>query len=333
VTPSANRVLRVLKPTALSILVFFTIILPGSISLSPISVTLSPDGATHWNIPWPFFAWSLAGGYLAALALAVLFKKATGFRRPVRAYLLAGVIVAMLAFLAAVSFSKAYWGYFFFRPSLLAEFNSLAQVSALVPVETPDATTAPPTLVPCGDSTLAQNLAYAEDSPYDYPAGRLLLALRKRHLLPAVFSSSLSNLPPLLPLAQASGLMAASDPGYESERFLRGMVVDALDPAGARIVLLGLHGGQLSNDHYPYYEMLFTAPAGSSNLKFVRGQRFFFDIAGIEGAEWYVMGVGFSLLGIPMAFAALIATMAIGRGIARFRQSKRADFHPPDAPA
>ena len=68
--------------------------------------------------------------------------------------------------------------------------------------------------------------------------------------------------------------------------------------------------------------MLFTAPPGSSDLKFVRGQRFFFDIAGIEGSEWYVMGLGFSLLGMPIAFAALIAVMAAGKGVGKFRQRK-----------
>ena len=328
-TISASRVLRALKPTALSLLVFFTIILPGTISLSPISVTISSDGATAWNIPWRFFAWSLAGGYLAALVLTAIFKLATGFRRPVRAFFLTVVFVASLAFIAAIGASKAYWGYFLFRPSLLAEFSNIAQVSALVPVETPDATTAAPTLVYCGDSTLAQDLAYAEDSPYDYPAGRLLLALRKRHLLPTGFSASLSNLPPLLPLAQASGIMTPSESGYESEKSLRGIAVDAVDSAGARLVFLGFHGGQVSNDHYPYYEMLFTAPPGSFDLKFVRGQRFFFDIAGIEGSEWYVMGLGFSLMALPLALVVLVSAMAVGRSLVRFRQRKRAEVHPP----
>ena len=321
-TITASHVLRAVKPTALSFLIFLTIILPGSISLSPISVTLSPDGATDWNIPWRYFAWSLAGGYLAALGLAAIFKLVTGFRRPVRAYLLAAGIVAMLAFLAAIGVSKAYWGYFLFRPSLLAEFSNIARVSALIPVETPDASNAPPALVHCDDSTLAQDLAYAEKSPYDFPAGRLLLSLSKRQLLPADFSSALFDLPPLLPLAQATGLMAASDPGYHSETFLRGIVVDAFDPAGTRLVFLGFHGGQVSNDHYPYYEMLFAAPAGSTDLTFVRGQRFFFDIAGIEGSEWHVLGLGFSLLGMPIAFAALIAVMAAGKGVGKFRQRK-----------
>ena len=328
-TITASHVLRAVKPTALSFLIFFTIILPGSISLSPISVTLSPDGATDWNIPWRYFAWSLAGGYLAALGLAAVFRRTTGFRRPARAFFLAMLPVVLLAFSIGIGLSKIYWGYFLFRPALLKEFRQIARVSALVPVETPDATHAPPALVYCDDSTLAQDLAYAEENSYDDPAGRLLLALEQQHRLPTEFSASLSDLPPLLPLAQATGLMDVSEPGYHSDAFLRGIVVDAVDPAGKRLVFLGFRGGQASNDHYPYYEMLFAAPAGSADLTFVRGQRFFFDIAGIEGTEWYVMGLGFSLLGMPIAFAALIAGMAAGKGIGKFRQRKQADSHPP----
>lgn len=319
---------RALKPSALSLLIFFTIILPGNIVLSPISMTVSFDGATTWDVPWLFLAGSLAGGYLAAQLLAVLFRRATGFRRPARAYLLAMLPVVLLAFSLGIGFSKFYWGYYLFRPALLKEFRQIAQVAALVPVETSDATNAPPTLVHCGDFSLAEDLAYAVKNSYDDPVGRLLLALEQQRLLPAEFSASLSGLPPLLPLAQTSGLIAPSEDGYDSERSLRGIVVDAVDPAGARLVYLGLRGGQVSNDHYPYYELLFTAPAGSSDLKFVRGQRFFFDVAGIEGAEWYVMGLGFSLVAIPLALVALMAAMALGRAIA-WLLDKRKTQKPP----
>lgn len=319
---------RALKPGALSLLIFFTIILPGSIVFTPISVSYSSDGATQWDVPWLFLAGSLAVGYLAAQFFATLFRRATGFRRPARAFVLAAVIVAALAFSFGIGFSKFYWGYFFFRPALLKEFRQIAQVTALVPVETSDATNAPSTLVHCGDFSLAEGLAYAENDSYDYPAGRLLLALEQRRLLPAEFSASLSGLPPLLPLAQASGLLAPSETGYDSERSLRGIVVDAVDPAGARRVFLGLRGGQVSNDHYPYYELLFTAPAGSSDLEFVRGQRFFLDVAGIEGAEWYVMGLGFSLVAIPLALVALMAAIVLGRAIA-WLLGKRKTQKPP----
>lgn len=314
--PIRQMASRALKPSAFSILILLTIAFP-------VSVYLSPSFAT-----WRFYLGSVSLGYLIAQILAFAFQRATGFRRPVRAYLLAMLPVALLSFSLGIGFSKTYWGYFFFRPALLKEFRQIAQVSALVPVETSDATHAPPSLVHGGDSSLAEDLAYAEDNSYDDPAGRLLLALERQHLLPAEFSTSLSDLPPLLPLAQASGLMASSETGYESERSLRGIVVDAVDPAGTRLVFLGFHGGQVSNDHYPYYEMLFTAPAGSSDLKFVRGQRFFFDIAGIEGAEWYVMGLVFSLMAVPLALVALMAAMAIGRAIA-WLLDKRKTQKPP----
>ena len=79
--------------------------------------------------------------------------------------------------------------------------------------------------------------------------------------------------------------------------------------------------------------MLFMAPPGSSDLKHVRSQMFFYDVAGIEGAEWYVMGLGFWLMGMPIVFIAMTVVMGVGRGIAQIRKEKRAAVAPPVSPA
>jgi hypothetical protein len=329
VSLSANQVLRALKPSALSVLVFFTIILPGSISISPVSVSVASDGATDWNIPWLYFARSLAGGYLAAQVFAAIFKRATSFRRPARAYFLAMLPVMLLAFFVAIGISKIYWGYFLSRPPVFAELKTIAAAPSIIPVATFDETNALPYFVARQIQPLAEALQYAERNPYDDPEGRLLVALRDKHRLPEAFSTSLNDLSSLLPLARSSGLMVPADPGYTGDRFLGGYIADAVGPSGNRLVFLFLGGAQIANDHYPCYEMLFSSSPGSSDLKFVRGRRFFYDVAGVEGLEWPLMWIGFSLAGLPIAFVALIAVMAIGRGAAKFRQRKRANIHPP----
>jgi len=312
---------RTLKPDVLSVLIFCTVVVPCSVYLCPAFAT------------WRYYAGSFFIGYLTSKILAFVFQRTTRFRRPARAYSFVVAMFLSLALLAGMGTSKWYWGYSLFRPPPLEEFHNIARIPVLIPIERTDSGAAPPAFVLRNDSSLAKNLSYAKKNPYDYPSGRLLLTLEKNRLLPAEYSPSISNLPPLWPLAQASGLMAASDTGYESDRFLRGIVVDAVDPTGARLVFLGFNGGQVSNDHYPYYEMLFTAPPGSTNLKFVRGQRLFFDVAGIEGVEWYVMGLGLGLLGMPVVFCSMIIVMAAGRGIARIRRRKRAEVSPPVLPA
>ena len=80
-------------------------------------------------------------------------------------------------------------------------------------------------------------------------------------------------------------------------------MVDAADRLGRRLLFLGLTGGEESNDHHPYYELLFRGQAGASDLSFARGQRFFYDVAGMEGFEWYL---GWPLLTIPSIIAGFV---------------------------
>ena len=319
--PILPMVLRALKPSILSVLIFCTVVVPCSVYLSPPFAT------------WRYYAGSVFIGYLLAIILAFAFQQATGFRRPARAYSCAAAIVLALALLAGIGLSKSYWGYFLFRPPPLAEIADVQGLPVVAAVATPEDAHAESDFVVCPSDSPAKRLVYAQRNPYDAPEGRLLLELNRRGQLPAAFATSLSHLPPLLPLARRTGLIVPAEPGYDGDRQLGGYVVDAVDSSGARLVFLAICGSQISNDHYPYYEMLFTAPPGSSDWRFVRGQRFFFDIAGIEGAEWYVMGLGFWLMGMPIVFIAMTVVMGVGRGIAQIRKEKRAAVAPPVLPA
>ena len=293
----------------------------------PVCMYLRPSFAT-----WRFYSGCFFIGYLSAQILAFAFQRATGFRRPTRACLLMGAGVAVGAYLAAFGFSKFYWGYFFFRPPPLKELASIAAPPAIIPIATYDGTNALPHFVVRQDESLADSLRVGARNPYDWPGARLLLALGKHGLLPPAFSTSAENLPPLSTVTNC-GFIVPADPGYDGDRLLGGYAVDAVAPTGQRLMFVALQGAQIQNDHYPYYELLFTIPAGSSDWEFVRGQRFFFDVAGIEGAEWYFLGIAFTLMGMPPAFVALIAIMGVVRGIARIRKRKWADIHPPGSPA
>lgn len=319
--PILLMVLRALKPGALSVLIFCTVVVPCSVYLSPPFAT------------WRYYTGSLFIGYLLAKILAFAFQQATGFRRPARAYSCAAAIVLALALLAGIGLSKSYWGYFLFRPPPLVEIADVLGQPVVAVVATPDDADAQSDFVVHPSGSPDKDLAYARRNPYDAPEGRLLLELNRRGQLPAAYATSLSHLPPLLPLVRRSGLIVPAEPGYDGDRQLGGYVVDAVDSSGTRLVFLAICGSQISNDHYPYYEMLFMAPPGSSDLKHVRSQMFFYDVAGIEGAEWYVMGLGFWLMGMPIVFIAMTVVMGVGRGIAQIRKEKRAAVAPPVSPA
>jgi hypothetical protein len=138
---------------------------------------------------------------------------------------------------------------------------------------------------------------------------RGLYGLEERGLLPAEHSTDLGSLPPLYPLIRKTGILAVPDEGYVEADLLEGILVDGIGEEGRRLVVMGLKGQQVSNDHRPFYELAFAAPAGSKDLTCLRGQRFFFDVAGIEGMEWYVI---WPMLAIPgvLAGGAIFTTVA-----------------------
>jgi len=87
-----------------------------------------------------------------------------------------------------------------------------------------------------------------------------------------------------------------------------------------RMIFLGLDGQQVSNDHYPCYEFLYTGTKGSGDIKFKRSQRFFYDVAGIEGVEWYVIWPYLSLIGITVTSLITIIIMPIRRTLNNHRR-------------
>ncbi len=115
-------------------------------------------------------------------------------------------------------------------------------------------------------------------------------------------------------MIRATGILATPEKGYNDSDLLHGIVVDAVDKSGRRLVFLGLQGMQLSNDHFPYYEMVFSIRPGMPELSYVRGQRFFYDWAGIEGLEWFGIWLLLSVPGIAAGFVAVTIGMLIWRG-------------------
>ena len=151
---------------------------------------------------------------------------------------------------------------------------------------------------------------------------RGLFVLERRGVLPEEYSTDISSLPPLFPLIKSTGILAEPEEGYDDSDFLRGVLVAGTDREGQRLVLISMKGYEVSNDHRPFYELAFGAPAGSKELTYHGGQRFFYDLAGIEGMEWYFF---WWMLALPgMWLAAIIFTVVV-----YVRKRRRAGSAPP----
>jgi hypothetical protein len=240
------------------------------------------------------------------------------------AYTAAALVAMAAAFFVSIYLSKDYWGYWFKRPGLFAEIDGIARVTALIPVTTRDDSSGKNALVVDDRFSTTQTLAGAARDPYYCLEARILLRLREKQLLPATPAASLSGLPPLYPLVVQSGLLASPEPGYEHSAEFGGVAVDAVDASGTRLVFLGLRGGQLENDHYPYYGLLFSGCTDSSALSLIRGQRFFYDVAGMEMFEWHTVFRLFSVAGVGLGFFVLTGAMVFWRGVVAIRGAHEA---------
>ena len=81
---------------------------------------------------------------------------------------------------------------------------------------------------------------------------------------------------------------------YDTLGKLDGIVTEFVTGDNVKYLFAGLSGREVSNDHYPQYEFLFVEKG--DQYKLIKKQRFYRDIAGIEGLEYANIAPFFSLL-------------------------------------
>lgn len=271
----------------------------------PITVTIVNGTATR-TVHWPLLLLTLAVAYLFAAILAELLTRATRFRHPARACVLFALAIVAITFLASIGISRWYWGYFFSRPGPLTEIHDVTTVTAVIPVSTVADSDDTRSIVPMTEYSIAEEIARGRQTPYYCLHQRLLLALDTAGLLPSTHAVELPDLPALFPLIQAAGILAKPEPGYNNSDLLQGIVIDARNRSGERLLFIGLTGRELSNDHYPYYEMVFSSTPDTNTLTYLRGQRFFYDIAGMEGMEWYSIWALLACTGLVLSIPVIL---------------------------
>lgn len=338
-----STILRTLKPTPLTIILLFVIVASQVIFLSwshmhmtlgseplresqtgygvgaPVTITIV-DASTDYQVQWATLTLNFSVSYLLAAILGMVTARASGFRRPARTYGVVALVTIGIAFFVSIGISRMYWGYYFARPSLIPDVANIEQIRAVVPVQTLSVDGGGRYMVVREDYSLDEMITSCKRDPNYSLDGRILIDLEQRSLLPVAISNSLSGLPPLYPLIKRSGIMVQAKEGYPNADLLRGVVVDALDASGGQLVLLGLRSWELSNDHYAYYEMVFTVGNGGSDLTYKHGQRFFYDFAGMEGAEWYLIWPFLTVPSIVGGFALLTIGAGVHRSVTRRRE-------------
>ena len=201
---------------------------------------------------------------------------------------------------------KTLLGNYLLRPSVLSEIHDVTHVKSIIPVRTVKENEQKISIVK-DPFTLSAYILENYDYEYYYLERRLLRVLDDRNLLPDDHGVNLSDFPDIQNLLKESGLLVQSEPGYDGGDSVSGILIHATDKSERDLVFIGLQSSQFANDRFAYYEMLLAKNESTNEFEYVREQRFFYDIAGIEELEWYailpflsVVTISFGLISVVL---------------------------------
>jgi hypothetical protein len=230
---------------------------------------------------------------LATALIAFLFGgkvSAYGGRKATTASAVMILLSPVVAALITSTLFQRMWGFPYQRPPTLLDTSQVRQVERV---------------------TVFSNCEFAADPDDFWYAGawewkeqrdqyyllvhRPLVALHESGKLPPNYSpAGEQETEDYLRAVRRSGALVESTPGYDSASTLGGVAIWFEDLEGQSKLLIAARAGQVSNDHYPFYEILFRH--GDGRLETLDHQMFYFDIAGVEGMSWWSIFAGLTLL-------------------------------------
>ena len=238
-------------------------------------------------------------------------------------------------FLGSILISKSYWGYYFSPPELPQKIEEFEKVRSITPVSSIkrnngtrifiiDTSSSCIKEIQSASENLESSCGTGKCSTEYCDSSRIILSLFKKGKLPKKTPYiSPDKLNSLYNYLEKTELLYQGEPGYNGEfkpdavtgdliskgdaKRLEGIVIEAENEDKQPYLFIAVNGGQVSNDHYPYYEFLFEIPQDKSTPKLIAHNRFFYEIAGVEGIlEWHFIWrffivIGF-ILSIPMTY-------------------------------
>lgn len=214
--------------------------------------------------------------------------------------------ILQLAFTVTASIMNYnYWGYAFKRPPVFKEVLYADKVLTCSRVSNIDSTGIKPLHV-VADTTKSMDDLYGRKDFYYGTSDRIFMVFQDRaHIngylydFPKIYNNpnqkaSKNLLSSIYKQIIESNLIDKGEKGWDTSGQINGIVTEFVTEDNDKYVFAGLSGGQISNDHYPYYEFLFAVKDNQNEL--IKKQRFYTDVAGIEGLEYANLAPFFSLL-------------------------------------
>jgi hypothetical protein len=200
-----------------------------------------------------------------------------------------GLICAVLfvPFLLSVLLSKALWGYYLWPPPVDRRILEARLVQSVSFVRTQAYSTGDVDLVFAPFGSVAQAITAGQLDPFQRRITRALVGLKERKRLPDdPQRGEVRRSMDLYRLLESSGWLVKGQTEFVRAKELRGVAIAAVGADGSPLLFLAVHGGEVSDNRYPFYEFLFSGLLDVSPLKLVSARRFYFDVGAGEGVGW-----------------------------------------------
>ena len=260
-------------------LVWLTLLFNRSLSES---INYHYSDSLIWYFLW--FALPILASVLIAVKLQSRFFQKTGIA--LLPLLIVGTIIGAY-------FNNEYWGYPFRRPTV---FKELKEASSIISITNIKKTTDEKDFRAYTDTTLTESLYGGEDLYYGNLDRPIMTFLDRANINGDLYGwyaiaknvdkkISKSDLSLMSSLIAKSNLLVSPNEGYESSgnRF-NGRIIEFKTVDGKSFYHITLKSGEVANDHYPLYEILFSK--SDSKFDIVKSQYFYTDFAGVEGFEY-----------------------------------------------
>ncbi len=235
-------------------------------------------------------------------------------------------IIEISSLLTGLIFNKNYWGYAQKRPTVFKEVKKADIVTSIARISSVDTTGIRPLFI-INDTTKKIDCLFGRKDAYYGLTDRIFMVFQDRapgtgnlYDFPEIYNSHLTKpIEKALPIISEqiinSDFIKKGRFRQNNLKVLNGFLTEFITTDSVVYVFACLKGSEVSNDHYPYYEFLFSGNAGQNRL--LKEQRFYTDVAGIEGLEFAIF---FPFISILLTILGLII---IGFGELLYRQITR----------
>lgn len=189
--------------------------------------------------------------------------------------------------------SHDYWGYAFRRPAIFSEAESALKIINASTVYSVDKNGQKEFVL---DTSKTDDDLYGREDPYYGNRDRIFMTFQDNaskygylydwHKILTDSSKTISKntLNQLTEIIYSLSFIEPGEGNWDTSRNLRGEIIEFITEDSVKYYYSGLSGGQVANDHFPFYEFLFTEKGGQIRLE--KKNKHFYDVAGIEGLEY-----------------------------------------------